>query len=378
MRNKLLTLFLVSTIIFLAYTQVGAQDILSGKYTIQSNYLTEQEKLETLSILNINFDKSNMKTAYHLDLDYNVNLNNFKRDIKLNEAFFDYYGTDYDLRFGQQIINWGSALEYNPTSNLNPLEEIGLMGDSKPIFMVNGQYYIDRQYSIQGVVIPYHVPTVKRLYLSQINDTVSATQLENNLNNMEYAFKWLARGVNGFDFSVSYFNGHEDLPTIGIKQTPMGPQPDLENIFYREVNIYGADIATSYKGTGLWAEAAYISPKNGDDYSSAVIGADYRLENGVYLQGQLMYLKDKLSNENTIIQTAIENTFNKIHDFRVAAVYNTDTDGYLIRPEVVFSLANATDLTIGYEYYGGQLLNNQMLTGSLGENKLNIELSYSF
>ena len=380
MRNKYVTIILLLTIVVFAYSQVDAQNLLSGEYLLHINYLEDTEELESISILNLSFDKSNWTTAYHLDLDYKVNLKDSSNDITLNEAYFDYYGEDFDLRIGQQVVNWGTAIEYNPTSNLNPLEEIGLMGDKSPIMMINGQYYIDRQYNVQGAIIPYHKPTMEEIYIKNLDQTIQASPIEDDLNNAELALKWTGRGINGFDFSLSYFRGFEDLPTaeIGFNQTPEGPAPYIEDVYYREVSIYGADIATSYKGVGLWTEGAYMVPEDGEEYSSAVIGADYKLENGVYLEGQAIYIKDKLENENIIIQTAIENTFKQIHEFRLGTLYNIETKGYLIKPEVEFSLSDATKLSLSYEYFEGKLLNNEMMNKTLGENGLKIELSYSF
>lgn len=380
MSRKYVVVLLLLTLFLFAHYQVEAQDLLSGEYRFHSNYLEEKEEIKYLSILNLSFDKGNLTTAYHLDLDYEVNFKKSSNDIKLNEAYFDYYGKDFDLRIGQQVVNWGTALEYNPTSNLNPLEKIGLMGEKKPIMMFQGQYYINSQYNIQGVLIPYHIPTMEQLYINKLDQTIQASSVKEDLSNVEYAIKWTGRAINGFDFSLSYFNGFEDLPTadIGFSQTPNGPKPNIEDVYFREASIYGADLATSYKGIGLWAEGAYVVPKNGKKYNSVVIGADYKLKNGVYLEGQIIYIKDKLENENTIIQTAIENTFKQVHNFKLGSVYNTDTNGYLIKPEVDFSLADATNLIISYEYYEGELLNNDMMNRNIGHNRLNIELSYSF
>ena len=376
MKNKLLSLLLILTLLFIAQTQVVASDIISGEYTLTSDYYEDTENLETLTKIDLNFDQGNWTTAYHLDLDYEFNLKSSEGELSLNEAYFDYYGSDYDLRAGRQIVNWGSSLEYNPTNNLNPLKNMSLMGDKEPILMLQGKYFIDYSYNVEAVIIPYHVPTTEEIVIN--NMTFNADLVEDDLSNMEYGLRWLGRGVNGFDFSMSYFSGFEDLPTMGMRQTPMGLKPDPNNVYYREVDIYGADIATSYKGVGLWSEVALYNPKDGESYYSAVGGSDYNLSNGIYIEGQIIYLKDKLLNENIILQTAVENTFNNIHKFKLGSIYNFETAGYLIKPEVEFSLAEATLLKVSYDFYEGQLLNNDMLSDKTDNNRLNIELSYSF
>ncbi|MBS3812120.1 MAG: hypothetical protein KGY44_09825 [Halanaerobiales bacterium] len=376
MKNKILSLLLIMTLLLIGQVQVVAADILSGEFKLTSNYYTDYENLETLAKLNLNFEQSNLTTGYHLDFDYIYDFKKIKGDLALNEAYFDYYGSNYDIRFGQQTVSWGKGLEYNPTDNLNPLNGMNSREDKEPILMLKGKYYIDYSYIIEGVLIPFHVPTTEEIIYN--NMEFSSEPVEDDLSNMEYALRWSVRGVNGFDFSMSYFSGFEDLPTMGMRQTPMGLKPDPNNVYYREVDIYGADIATSYKGVGLWSEVALYNPKDGESYYSAVGGSDYNLSNGIYIEGQIIYLKDKLLNENIILQTAVENTFNNIHKFKLGSIYNFETAGYLIKPEVEFSLAEATLLKVSYDFYEGQLLNNDMLSDKTDNNRLNIELSYSF
>ena len=122
------------------------------------------------------------------------------------------------------------------------------------------------------------------------------------------------------DFSVSYVWGRDGLPigiynTITPADTLGGVNVNVQTSFFRQ-HIFGADLATSIGGVGVWAEAAAFLPENEvvmttdlsalfpgspvpvtmdsvvlkrEVFLKYVVGADYNFANGMYLNFQYMH-----------------------------------------------------------------------------------------
>ncbi len=365
----ILTLLLISVLTVV----VAADDLIGGEFILEADhYETDEDKHPQFgSKLKLELEKIGWTTGFHVGMTASSQFEGDMLDFELNEAYFDYYGDNYDFRLGKQLVSWGTAVEFNPTDNLNPVDPGDFAGDKRPVVMAQGNYYPGNNYQLTAIVIPYHEPVTDKVDFGEME--FEASPVEDNFASTEYGVKFSGRGINGFDYSLSYFTVFEDIPTVKIIQTPQGPAPG--EIYYRPYNVIGADLATSYEGIGLWAEGAYFIPGTGEEYLSMVVGADYKFANNFYLEGQLIYQENQFNMENKLIQTAVERPFAGIHNFRLASVYNLDTEGYMIKPEVEFSLADATLLTASYQYNEGELLQGGMINN---DSRLNLSLAYSF
>lgn len=377
---KKVSLLLVFGLILFTGTTAGAVNI-GGEFQLGSNYdIDGDQSAQVLSDLELNLEHSTFSEGFNLNLGFMTGWPDGETEFEIRDAYFDYYGSNFDLRAGKQLITWGTAIGYKPTDNINPVNLDEPTGDKDSRLLLKGDYYIDNNYRLTGYLAPFHESPLgdsEVISYPETGMTIPVEEVENELSNVEVGAKLSARGVNGFDFSFSLIRGHEQLPTIRFQETQMGAVP--EAAYFREYLVLGADMATSYQGFGIWAEAALKMPDNGDNYGSIVLGGDYNFEGGQVLIGQVIYNRDRLSQDNNyILHQAIEMPFYDYHSARLASFYNLSTDGYLIRPAVEFSLADAVSFEIEYIYQDGKVLGEEAAMISSDRNQLSASISYSF
>ena len=261
-------------------------------------------------------------------------------NLEIREAYVQLFGflsKNLDVKIGRQRIVWGTADKLNPTDNLNPydLEDVLDFGRHRGSDAISLDYYFNSEFSMQGVFIPFFQPANMPIgiFANALTPSMELPQgmtlmgFTDKINMPKYnlgesstaglKFKGFAAG---FDFSLSYVWGRDGMP-IGTYNTfiPVdtigGININSQLSFYR-THIFGADMAGSIGGVGVWAEAAAFLPKNEvvmtndlsamyplspmpvtqdttvldkDAYVKFVLGADYNFANGTYLNFQYLH-----------------------------------------------------------------------------------------
>lgn len=251
-------------------------------------------------------------------------------EMEIREAYVDVYGFLFpwlDLRIGRQRIAWGTADRINPTDNLNPddLEDIWDFGRHLGSDAIKATGYLG-QFTLTGVFIPSFTPAspplpdwaeafmpsleINGFNLVNLRDEIILP--ENNLKSSSIAGLKLSTNFRGYDFSLSYVRGRDDLPLLRdvVVERLSGQEMDvLARLVYPRLNILGFDMAGAVGGVGLWAEGAIFFPErvvgetvfpvpgfglisqprialSNKSYTRFVVGADYTFSNGIYLNGQ--------------------------------------------------------------------------------------------
>lgn len=263
-------------------------------------------------------------------------------NLEIREAYVQLFGfltKNLDVKIGRQRIAWGTADKLNPTDNLNPydLEDILDFGRHRGSDAISLDYYLNNEFSLQGVYIPFFQPAnmpvgifatalapsmempqgttligmTDQVHMPQYNLAESSTA--------GFKFKGFAKG---FDFSLSYVWGRDGMPMSNyntfIPVDTMGNISIHSDLSFYRTHIFGADIAGSIGGVGVWAEAAAFLPEheqimtnnmsafypvgtppkmtNTDSvmlekkaYVKFVVGADYNFSNGMYLNFQYLH-----------------------------------------------------------------------------------------
>ncbi|MCK4396734.1 hypothetical protein KAW96_09095 [candidate division WOR-3 bacterium] len=275
--------------------------------------------------------------------------------LQLKEAYVDYYGSDYDLRGGLQVLSWGTAYKINPTDVINPYdlteEAVFIPEDKLGVIAARINYYPTVNLILTGVYIPYFVPAFQ---------PSGVTLPERTVENSEYALKLTAQSIMGYDLSVSYFRGKEDYPWINEK--------------YRNVEIYGGDVIGTIWEVALWAEGAYTQPEGGDSSYELAVGGEYTFWNDLYFMSQL-YHRSYPENKENYLMAVLRHPFRDIHTFQLGLAYKTENEIFIAFPEITLSLADATSLKIGAIY-----INEQVASSLLSQikNMALIELEYYF
>ena len=268
-------------------------------------------------------------------------------NLEVREAYVQLFGfltKNLDVKIGRQRIVWGTADKLNPTDNLNPydMEDVLDFGRHRGSDAISLDYYFNSEFSLQGAYIPFFQPAnmpvgifanalapamemPQGMTLMGMTDQINMPQY--NLSESSTAGLKFKGFAAGFDFSLSYVYGRDGMPmatynTFMPVDTMGGISIHSDLSFYR-THIFGADLAGSIGGVGVWAEAAAFLPEHEqimtndmsafigspgiplgtpvemmkqdsvmlekEAYVKFVVGADYNFANGNYLNVQYMH-----------------------------------------------------------------------------------------
>ncbi len=261
-------------------------------------------------------------------------------NIEIREAYVQLYGflsENLDLKIGRQRITWGTADKLNPTDNLNPydLEDVLDFGRHRGSDAISFDYYFNSEFSLHGAFIPFFQPAnmpvgifadalapsmemPPGMTLKGLNDTILMPRYNlGESSTVGLKFKGFAAG---FDFSLSYVWGRDGMPfatyNTFVPADAVGGININSQLWFNRTHIFGADMAGSIGGVGVWAEAAAFLPDNEvvmindfsafypgtpvpvtqdsvilkkEAYVKFVLGADYIFTNGVYLNFQYLH-----------------------------------------------------------------------------------------
>ncbi|MBI3940474.1 MAG: hypothetical protein HY315_06535 [Acidobacteria bacterium] len=203
--------------------------------------------------------------------------------VSSSELTLDFRTASLDLRVGKQQIVWGRADTWNPTDNVMPFDYLDLVETERiGVAAVRARRYFNSA-SLDLVWVPRFSPT--RLPLLNARwyprlQSPSALPLRfrsrarfppTTAASSQLAIRW-DHTAHGWDYSVSYFNGWNDIPNFALllvspAASSGGPAtPSLEvNLqrSFRRIQVVGGDLAVTPAGLGVRAEAAFFRPQKG-------------------------------------------------------------------------------------------------------------------
>jgi hypothetical protein len=218
-----------------------------------------------------------------------------------------------DLRVGQQVVNWGTGDQFNPTSNLNPLdlEDRLLFGERVAMPMVRMDYAIGKSWRITAAWVPifkpHLLPTTAPLGLSSpdripvVEDemrwrlaverelgevlasgptrvTEAAVNLpEHKIQNSQAGIRIKGRVLNQ-DVAVSYYYGRSRMPQPVLTRASYDRDKSIidtrVDLYFPRMHVVGLELAgqipwaksirdaiKSLKPVGWWLEAAAVFPQ---------------------------------------------------------------------------------------------------------------------
>ena len=336
--------------------------------------------------------------------------------LEFREAYVDLYGflsENLDLRIGRQRIAWGTADKFNPTDNLNPddLEDIFNFGRHLGSNAIMATYYLT-DITFYGIYIPVFTPATMpfgdwaRAFEPSLNlpSGVPIASFQDHISlppnklsaTSSFAFK-VAGNLFNYDWSLSYFNGRDDLPLISEILLNFGNTGNYYdatiNMTYPKMQVVGADLAGAIGSVGVWAEGALFLPQKQYLYTSTqlpnmgprplyrtnkevildnkpyfkfVVGGDYTFKNGWYVNGQFLhgFLHERgRENLNDYILVRIEKKF--LHDalkivpLGIALSINDwqqlkNQYGVAGGPEIEYAPADGLQIAVGAYIIDGQ------------------------
>ncbi len=356
--------------------------------------------------------------------------------MELREAYVDIYGflsENLDLRIGRQRIAWGTADQLNPTDNLNPddLEDIFNFGAHFGSNALLANYYLG-DFTLTGVVLPVFQPATlpfgdwSRAFtpmdVTQFPFTVAQYTdhiiLPDNRLKQSTSYALKISGTHfGYDWSLSYYNGRDDLPLVtAVEITPIGQSVNLQanvTLTYPRMRVLGADLAGALGSVGIWAEAALFFPEKQlrtlqypdfqsfpntitvtetalDDkpYLKWVLGGDYTFKGGWYVNVQFLhgFLHERGAEElNDYVLARVEKRFLndalKVVPFGIALAVPDwqqirDNYGLAGGPEIAYFPADALEIAIGAYLITGK--GNNLFSRIKDFDEGFVKVTYSF
>ena len=218
----------------------------------------------------------------------------------LREAYVDLSLGPLAVRAGKQILVWGRADAINPTDNLSPRDFTLLVPEDDDqrfgAAAVKAALYVGSM-SLTAVWLPDFEPYVVPIpsFPPGVMARESRPSAARSLT--EGAVRVEQTGL-AVDWSLSYFDGYDRVPNLGVDATatPAAPVTTFIGLFHPRIRVVGADAATVVGRYGLRAEAAYTftADERGDEpqirnpFLRAVLGGDRTFQE--YLNLNVQYV----------------------------------------------------------------------------------------
>lgn len=351
----------------------------------------------------------------HLDADRNSWADLSQRGLRqpagaLSEFYLDLKLGRLDLRAGKQEIRWGRADGFNPTDNLVPYDYLDTFSDERiPAPAVKADAYLARAH-FEAVWLPYYTPTrlplLGQRWFPRLPAAVqapsapgappSAIELSyrdaggtfpaRTLGNGQWGLRW-NQIIPRAEFSISYFDGFDDLPFFR-GSLPPGPPflVSLKREYYR-LRAIGADFASELGAFGIRGETAWFDqtdPQN-RDHLIFIAGIDRSFGDwfaiaqfaGQHLSRPLdaSVVFPDLGLRSTLI-CRLERTLGPSRSFEIKGALRLRDGDFYLQPLYSVAMSNNWRLKVGATLFGGPR------DGYLGQfrdnSRLNLQLRYTF
>ncbi len=330
--------------------------------------------------------------------------------VYVDEAYVDLFWDRFDLRIGKQIIAWGKADAINPTDLITPWDYSDVLDteDERIGVVAAKARYLIGDWEFEMILVPAFTASIlpdaqsrwlpplpgfapspiSGTLLPVVYDFSPASLPDETLENAQFAGR-LSSSLRGWDFSLSYYNGWDDL-AIFHRQTGFRDDTLRVNIAprYHRLRALGGDFATTLGKFGLRGEAAWYytddpegtDPEIDDPYGQYVIGLDRTFSDvfgGKNLFVLVQWIHEVTNGEfaqsnplSHIFQRAvsgrIELELGTYTSFALQGVYDLEREGYFLRPELSGNPADGITVTLTADLLAGA---DASFFGSFRDNK---------
>lgn len=320
------------------------------------------------------FDNDNYSSSY---IDEFENKGIRRLSFDLEEYYAEFNFNNFDLKVGKQIFSWGKADGFNPTDNLNPRDYIDLFVEEEKIGVpaINLLYYWN-DFTFDLVFIPTYTPTRLPLINSrhsfldpEIPFVVNGRELPADTLSSSQSGIRVLRHISGWDFSLSYYDGYDDL-TLATIESDQSLTPR-----YNRIRVIGADFATTFGGLGVHGEAAqfFYDGSKDADYLQYILGIDYTWTDVIYDHDIFLimeYMGDTATQSREDKRTAFASGLGRVFrnsflstitykffdtlELENKLLFNMDHHlSYVIKPEVHYDISDELKITLGIDFIEG-------------------------
>ncbi len=382
----------------------------------KSEYETKERYEE--AALKIRLRKGSWGDAYSELRFHNSNDSNTSEScFALRETYVNAYWTDFDLRIGQQVVQWGKADGYNPTNVITPLNLLVFSpneDDRRTSNFLIRSFFNWSALRLETIWVPVYKASVLPFARLELPDGLQFRKPnypDTKIKHSAIALKLHLEGNSG-DASFSYFDGF--LPMPGFSATASNNSLLIIPAAYR-IQMTGADFSTTAGAYGIRGELAYKAPyENEETWQSIpqkqidyILGLDHAFGNlsliiqyiGKYVfdykelvrvdQSSADFFNYKIALWNRMLSGQLKeqthaisfrpawNFYHETLSLEILGQINLSTEEILLKPKLTYSLADDLSLVFGAQIYNGP---DDTLFGMLKEsnNAGFIELKASF
>lgn len=260
----------------------------------------------------------------------------------------------FTLEIGKQFVRWGKADLLNPTDRFAPKDFLSVVDTEVLAVTAARLTYTAGSNSFDAVWQPRFTPSRTPL-LNQRWTVLPATLGQFQLNDQGSLFPGRSsfgarfnHNGNGFEYSLSYFDGFNHLPLFSANLAPAGI--DLRRI-YPALRLYGGDAAVPLHWFTVKTEAAWFtSPKSQEDeYVLYVVQLERQIHDLTLVGG---YAGEVVTSHGSGLQFSPERGFARA--FLGRAMYQIDPNRSLILDFDVRQNGYGSFLRFEYSHAFGQ------------------------
>ncbi len=204
-------------------------------------------------------------------------------DAELREAFAEFDRGRWTVRAGRQIVAWGRADRINPTDSFSTRDFTLLASDDDE--QRRGSDALSLRFDLGGSASLTAVAANYAPHRLPEGPLPKPLRREDEPQRLDLGLR-LDRVGDRFDWSLSWFDGHDRMPRYRLAE--LSPHPVLA-VDYERAQVAGADFATAAGRWSFRGEAAYIRKEGRDDALRAVLGLDTDLGDTTNLNLQWVY-----------------------------------------------------------------------------------------
>lgn len=213
------------------------------------------------------FNLLDFMPAQYRMYDDTIPMENFSFEQKdenyLDNAYVTLYAERFTMRIGKQQLPWGTGYTWNPTDVFNVKNTIDPTYEKVGVNALKLEVPFSEEGLFTAIVSPE----------SEWEKSTKAIQLK------QHYF--------GFDLSTSFIEKTQQSFTDAI----LFNTPFFQTI-EESRRLIGGDFSGELLGIGIWGEAAFNRMQRTKNYGQYLLGADFTLENGLYLTAE--YYRNEL------------------------------------------------------------------------------------
>lgn len=194
---------------------------------------------------------------------------------------------------GRQFIRWGKADILNPTDRLAPKDFLNVLTtDFLGVTAVRGTYERGGEtldIVVQPVFTPSRTPLLNQRWAALPEEAAQFAIREAPVQYPKRAAagaRWNHVG-DGYEFSLSFYDGFNHLPVYAASVTPLPPPTIVLQRIHPQMRMYGGDAAVPTRWLTLKGEAAYFTSTSplADNYVLYVIQAERQRGEWLFVGG---------------------------------------------------------------------------------------------